>query len=209
MGDNQIDLASRQSRLGQCSQHTTVILRYNLVWFTASRWKQDRWKHSPIVWGFCHNWGESNGCGLSPHPRGELQSVTEAMLLPNHGLEGDHHAKRRAGGKRQVTLIQAEHFPAIASMVHKPDVTPGLLRRNLVIAGINLIALKGRRFAIGACELEGTGPCDPCSRMEENLGPGGLNAMRGHGGLTARVLVGGVIHVGDVVRAMGKEETQG
>ncbi len=153
--------------------------------------------------------GRVEWIGLSPHPRGELQSVTEAMLLRDHGLEGDHHAKRRAGTKRQVTLIQAEHFPAIASMVHKADVTPALLRRNLVITGINLIALKGRRFTIGACELEGTGPCDPCSRMEENLGPGGLNAMRGHGGLTARVLVGGVIHVGDAVRALRQGETLG
>lgn len=146
--------------------------------------------------------GRVEWIGLSPHPRGELQSVTQATLLIGHGLEGDHHAKQRAGGKRQVTLLQAEHLPAIASMVHKADVTPALVRRNLVVSGINLLALKGRRFRLGACELEGTGPCDPCSRMEENLGPGGLNAMRGHGGLTARVLTGGVIHVGDEVRAV-------
>lgn len=144
--------------------------------------------------------------GLSPHPRGELQAVSQAELLVGHGLDGDHHAKHKAGSKRQVTLIQAEHFPAIASMVQKADVTPGLLRRNLVIAGINLLALKGRKFRIGDCELIGTGPCDPCSRMEENLGPGGLNAMRGHGGLTARVLVGGTIKIGDEVHALERIE---
>lgn len=153
--------------------------------------------------------GRVEWIGLSPHPRGELQSVTEATLLVGHGLEGDHHAKRRSGSKRQVTLIQAEHLPAVANMVHIADVTPELLRRNLVVAGINLIALKGRRFTIGECELEGTGPCDPCSRMEENLGPGGLNAMRGHGGLTAKVLVGGVIHLGDTVCALSRDEIHG
>lgn len=146
--------------------------------------------------------GRVEWIGLSPHPRGELQAVSRAVLLVGHGLEGDHHAKRKVGSKRQVTFIQAEHLPAIASMVHKTEISPGLLRRNVVITGINLLALKGRKFRIGECELAGAGPCDPCSRMEENLGPGGLNAMRGHGGLTARVLIGGMIQIGDEVHAL-------
>jgi MOSC domain-containing protein YiiM len=69
-----------------------------------------------------------------------------------------------------------------------------------MVSGINLLALKDRRFQIGEVLLEGTGYCHPCSKMERNLGEGGYNAMRGHGGLTAKILRGGTIRLGDTVR---------
>jgi MOSC domain-containing protein YiiM len=68
-----------------------------------------------------------------------------------------------------------------------------------VVSGINLLALNGAQFAIGGALLEGTGPCHPCSRMEEIFGTGGYNAVRGHGGITARVITGGVIRLADAV----------
>jgi MOSC domain-containing protein YiiM len=100
-----------------------------------------------------------------------------------------------------VTLIQREHLNVIAGLLRRDGISPELTRRNLVVSGVNLLALKGERFRVGEVLLEGTGPCEPCSRMEENLGPGGYNAMRGHGGITARVLEGGVLRIGDTVRA--------
>jgi len=72
-----------------------------------------------------------------------------------------------------------------------------LLRHNLAIKGINLLALKNRTFRIGEACFQGTGLCHPCSRMEAALGAGGYNAMRGHGGITARIISSGLIRVGD------------
>lgn len=144
--------------------------------------------------------GRLHWIGLSPRREADLQLVERAELVVGHGLTGDHHAKSKFGTKRQVTLIQAEHLVAVAGLLHRAAIDPGLLRRNLVVAGINLLALKGKTFRIGSCRLEYTGPCDPCSRMEQNLGPGGLNAMRGHGGITAKVLAGGTISLNDEVQ---------
>jgi MOSC domain-containing protein YiiM len=147
--------------------------------------------------------GRVEWMGLSPATGAPLRPVTEATLLVGHGLEFDHHAKRRSGTKRQVTLLQHEHLAVVGSVLQRDVVTPQLLRRNIVVSGINLLAMKGKEFAIGDTLLAYSGPCDPCSQMEENLGPGGLNAMRGHGGICAMVLSGGVIKLGDAVRFTG------
>lgn len=136
--------------------------------------------------------------GVRPGRRQPLEEPRSVRALAGRGLEGDHH---RPGGRgaRQVTLIQHEHLAAVGGLLGTQAPAPALLRRNLVVAGVNLLALKGRRFRVGSAILEGTGPCHPCSRMEEALGPGGYNAMRGHGGLNARILESGVIRVGDAV----------
>ena len=131
--------------------------------------------------------------------RKELPKPVEIVNAnPKSGLEGDHFSSSFSK-KRQVTLIQEEHLQAVGNIL-KIKIDPLLTRRNIVVSGINLLALKDRSFAIGSAIFKGTGYCHPCSRMEKNLGPGGYNAMRGHGGLTAEVLQEGVIELGSEVR---------
>ena len=138
--------------------------------------------------------GRLEWIGLRSRRRGTVTSVQTAELLQDRGLTGDHSAKR-AGGKRQVTLIQWEHLPVIAGLCEEAVIDPERLRRNLAVSGIKLFSLRARRFRIGDALLEGTGLCPPCSRLELELGHGGFNAMRGHGGITARVLLGGTVSV--------------
>ncbi|MCA8829763.1 MOSC domain-containing protein [Hymenobacter pini] len=145
--------------------------------------------------------GRLEWIGLRPARRESMLSVPEATAETDRHLHGDH-ARPKAGGKRQITLIQQEHLASVAGFLRLTEpVAPQRLRRNLVVSGLNLLALKNRRVRIGSdVILEITGECHPCSRMEEELGPGGYNAMRGHGGLTARIVQGGNLRVGDVVQ---------
>ena len=140
--------------------------------------------------------GRVEWIGLRPEREVEMIAVAEAVAVAGKGLVGDRYLGG-GSGKRGITLIQAEHFPVIAALAGHSQVRHALLRRNLVISGLPLVALKGRRFRIGEVLLEGTDSCDPCSRMEAALGPGGFNAMRGHGGLCARILEGGRFRLGD------------
>jgi MOSC domain-containing protein YiiM len=142
--------------------------------------------------------GRLEWIGLRPARSAAIEIRNSATLIAAHGIEGDRYNTER-NGPRQVTLVAAEDLAAVAAFLGAPEVAPELLRRNLVIRGINLLALKDRRFRVGAALLEGSGECAPCSLMEAALGPGGYNALRGHGGITARVIEGGVIAVGDIV----------
>ena len=147
--------------------------------------------------------GRVEWIGLRSRHRADVVAVNEADAVTDCGLDGDH----AVGGRRQVTLIQAEHLPVVAALCGRGEVRAEQLRRNLVVSGLNLLAARSLfpdqrlRLAIGGeVLLEVSGPCEPCSRMEATLGAGGYNAMRGHGGVTARVLQGGRLRTGDIVQ---------
>ncbi len=139
---------------------------------------------------------------VRPERGGAAQAVDHVEAVAGLGLRGDHRSVGRSpdpSSKRQVTLLQAEHLPVVAALLGRDELDPTLLRRNLIVTGINLASLHDRRFRIGDVEVEGSGWCHPCSQMEQALGPGGFQAMRGHGGITARLVTDGVLRVGDAV----------
>ncbi len=144
-------------------------------------------------------------------PRQPARQVLQTTAIAGVGLADDRLGRRGEAelSTRQVTLIQHEHLAVIAALAGVPAADPVALRRNVVVSGINLAALKNARVRVGEALFEIVGPCQPCSRMEEAVGPGGYAAMRGHGGMTARVVEGGTLRVGDSVRAEAAAEGGG
>ncbi len=155
--------------------------------------------------------GRVEGIVIRPERRQPAQSVLEVRAEPGRGLIGDRRSRTERTGeevrKRELTLIQAEHFPVVARWCGLDQLEPVRLRRNLVIGGLNLLAMRPPfrdlrlEWLIGdRATIEITGLCEPCSFMEKELGPGGYNALRGHGGVTAIIRAAGLIRVGDPVR---------
>ena len=144
--------------------------------------------------------------GLRSERRGQVTPVERAKAIATKGLEGDHRMDKTPGSARQVTLISEEFMQQIAHFTGLSTIDPVLLRRNLVVSGINLNALRHQRFQIGEAVFEATALCHPCSRMDAALGKGGVAAMIGHGGLCAKILSTGYITVGDRLEVRPKGE---
>lgn len=119
---------------------------------------------------------------------------TAVLAVAGKGLDGDRYFYEDR--KAEVSLIETEAIDATSAQLgidvewHQP-------RRNIVTRGVELNALVGRRFRIGDAEFEGTRLDHPCQLMEKVIGPGAREALKGRGGLYARVVVSGVVREGD------------
>jgi len=143
--------------------------------------------------------GKLTWIGLRPERKAAMKTVEEVQAIKDLGLEGDRRCTGTPGSARQVTLINQEHIDVVASLLGIDSINPNFLRRNLVVSGINLIALRHQRFRIGEAEFEATAQCHPCLRMEKALGKGAVGAMLGHGGICAKIITSGTISIGDAV----------
>jgi len=144
--------------------------------------------------------GQIEWIGLRPTRKAAMLTPSSVYAKAERGLQGDHSAKRANGSARQVTLINMEDIQAIANLMQHDAIDPAILRRNIVISGLNLHAVRYQLIQIGNVILEVGAQCHPCSRMEKALGKGALLNMFGRAGYCAKVIQGGEIKVGDQVR---------
>lgn len=142
---------------------------------------------------------------IAPSAGEPVQSPAAVQTLPGRGLAGDRHsvgAGTFPSGMpgSALTLIEAEvcesFDPPLAAAEH---------RRNIVTRGIDLNALVGHSFTIGAVHCRGMRLCEPCTVVDGYASRPVLRALVHRGGLRADILEEGEIRVGDPVRAVPHE----
>lgn len=122
-----------------------------------------------------------------------LEPVESVRALAGKGLEGDRHADEgvdRAGGA--LTLIEAEVLEDVV-------LSGAESRRQVVVRGVRLNDLVGKRFRVGEVECEGVELCEPCTHLQALTRPGIIKELVHRAGLNADILNDGTIRVGDPV----------
>jgi MOSC domain-containing protein YiiM len=143
---------------------------------------------------------------LTAAAQAPMTVVQQAVAHAGRGLEGDRYFDARGtfsdphATGNDLTLIEAEVLEQLA--LPGAGLAPEDARRNVITRGIDLNALVGQRFTIGAVTCVGRRLCEPCAHLQRLTAPGTLRALVHKGGLRADLVTGGVIEVGDaVVRA--------
>ena len=132
---------------------------------------------------------------------GELPLPVESVrAVAGKGLEGNRYFDEGTP-ESELTLIAAEELERLLS-VHRIDLDAAASRRNVLTRGIDLNALVGKRFRVGAVECRGIELCEPCTTFQKRTVQGALKAMVHRAGLNAEILVGGKVRPGDSVEPL-------
>ncbi len=137
-----------------------------------------------------HNFFGRYGQPAATH---ELRSVSEVECVAGYGLRGDRFYGYRPEYKGQITFFALEVLEEMQRALALPAISPGAVRRNAVTRGLDLNACIGREFELQGLRFFGAEECRPCPWMNQAVGPGAEDWLRGRGGLRAKVLTTGVL----------------
>ncbi len=143
-----------------------------------------------------HNYFGHHGESAGEHPIVEHDILA---LLAGRGIEGDRFLDFKDDYKGQITFIDFAVVKAVQFHAMNPELPASSFRRNVVVEGLDLNLLIGKRFRLDGLLLEGTQECSPCYWMDEACGtPGTEKLMKNRGGLRCRILESGTLHKGEV-----------
>ena len=130
-----------------------------------------------------------------PAGRHPLLAVPEIRCLAGRGIEGDRFLDFKTDYQGQITFFAWETYADLCARfgVATDERDPGVFRRNVVTRGLELAGLVGREFELQGVRFAGVTECTPCYWMDRAFAPGAEAALRGRGGLRARILTDGVL----------------
>lgn len=127
-----------------------------------------------------------------------IVEVGEAELVEGSGIKGDRFFDFKENYKGQVTFFSSEVYEDLCRLF--PEMSekrsPGVFRRNLIVSGVDLNELIGVEFEFQGLRFLGVCECSPCEWMDQAFSPGAEAALKGRGGLRAKILRGGVLQSG-------------
>ncbi|TDU64324.1 MOSC domain-containing protein [Prosthecobacter fusiformis] len=140
-----------------------------------------------------HNFFGHHGKPAGQAPMVEVDSVE---CVAGQGLKGDRFFGFKEDYKGQVTFFAHEVYERLCEQFQVTGVEPSVFRRNIITQGADLPALIGQEFEVQGVRFLGTQESAPCYWMNQAFAEGAEGAMKGHGGLRAKVLSDGVLRTG-------------
>jgi MOSC domain-containing protein YiiM len=140
-----------------------------------------------------HNFIGHHGQPAGAH---RIIECEEIHCVAGRGIVGDRFFDHKENFKGQITFFAAEVFKSVCDELDLRGPSPGVLRRNVITGGVDLNSLIGEEFVLQGIHFVGVEECRPCYWMEQALAPGAEAALRGRGGLRARILTDGPLGVG-------------
>ena len=140
-----------------------------------------------------HNFFGHHGRAPDDYPVTEVRSIE---CMAGHGIRGDRFFDYRDDYKGQITFFSLEVFEKLCAALQLQDCSPAQLRRNVIVRGIDLNCLLAAEFEVQGVRFSGAGECKPCYWMNNAVGSGAEDFLKGRGGLRARILTDGRLQVG-------------
>lgn len=141
-----------------------------------------------------HNYFGHHGKPPDDYP---LVEVPRIDCVAGHGIRGDRFYDYKDNYKGQITFFSLEIFERLTQHFGLTSKSAGVLRRNVIVSGIELNDLIGEEFSIQGVRLRGTGHCRPCYWLDQAFAPGTEDFLEGNGGLRAEIMSDGTIAVGE------------
>lgn len=140
-----------------------------------------------------HNYFGRYGKDSLKHP---IEECTALELVAGSGIVDDRFFDYEPDYKGQITFFDWAVYEKVVSKFGVENLKPTVFRRNVVIEGVDLNSLIGKRFTINGMEFTGSCECSPCFWMDEAVAEGAQEFLKGRGGLRARIVSGGSLVTG-------------